>query len=228
VIEFHDDAYRAWRHGIRTGDWDEATPRAQALIERLDSAVGLHLRFYEADNHVSGKTRDHYSWFSGLAEPEQRDPLTGLKNRRTALQLIERAASEGAEFGVIEFDLDTLKEQNDRHGSWYGDLLIHHAAAAAGRALGAEFEVFRIGGDEFAAFIRRKTSIRELVGSAERVRVALEPNRLEDAQLAGLPRSGSSAWPRRARRAWRVHAGRRKARVVSGHGVLRRGGGANW
>ena len=71
VLEFHDDAYRAWRHGMRTGDWDEATRRAQALIERLGGALGLYLRFYDADNQVPGKTRDHYDWFSGLAEPDR-------------------------------------------------------------------------------------------------------------------------------------------------------------
>ena len=31
VIELHDDAYLAWRHGRRSGDWDEAERRARAL-----------------------------------------------------------------------------------------------------------------------------------------------------------------------------------------------------
>ncbi len=72
VIELHDDAYLAWRHGRRSGDWDGAERRARALIGRLDGdsgeRFGLYLRFYRADNETDGKTDEHRHWFAGLRD----------------------------------------------------------------------------------------------------------------------------------------------------------------
>jgi hypothetical protein len=67
VVELHDDAYIAWRHGVRSGDWEGATARATKLIQRLGPNLELFMRFYQADNEVAGKTRDHRHWFAGLA-----------------------------------------------------------------------------------------------------------------------------------------------------------------
>ena len=69
VIELHDDAYIAWRHGDRTGNWPEAERRARALAERLGSRLDLYLRFYQADNETDGKTSEHRHWFIALARP---------------------------------------------------------------------------------------------------------------------------------------------------------------
>ena len=68
VIELHDDAYLAWRHGRRTGDWAEAERRARALLDRLGDRFGLFMRFYRADNETGGKTDEHRHWFAGLRD----------------------------------------------------------------------------------------------------------------------------------------------------------------
>jgi RimJ/RimL family protein N-acetyltransferase len=72
VIDLHDDAYLAWRHGRRSGDWDEAERRARVLIARLDEGsgarFGLYMRFYQADNETDGKTDEHRHWFAGLRD----------------------------------------------------------------------------------------------------------------------------------------------------------------
>jgi RimJ/RimL family protein N-acetyltransferase len=68
VIELHDDAYLAWRHGRRTGDWAGAERRARALLDRLGDRFGLFMRFYQADNETGGKTDEHRHWFGGLRD----------------------------------------------------------------------------------------------------------------------------------------------------------------
>ena len=67
VIELHDDAYIAWRHGTRTGAWPEATRQADELLRRLGPNLGLFMRFYQADNEVEGKTGEHREWFKARA-----------------------------------------------------------------------------------------------------------------------------------------------------------------
>jgi RimJ/RimL family protein N-acetyltransferase len=83
VIELHDDAYLAWRHGRRSGDWDEAERRARAVLRRLESPsgerLGVYMRFYQADNETDGKTDEHRHWLAGL-----RDGLR-LETRRLIL-----------------------------------------------------------------------------------------------------------------------------------------------
>lgn len=69
VIETHDDAYRAWKL-LQCGEPEAAVASAQALIDRLTDhqALQLYRLFYQADNDVSGKTREHRDWFSALCQ----------------------------------------------------------------------------------------------------------------------------------------------------------------
>ena len=84
VIELHDDAYLAWRHGRRTGDWAGAERRARALLDRLGDRFGLFMRFYQADNETGGKTDEHRHWFGGLRD--------GLRLETARLTLVAAAA----------------------------------------------------------------------------------------------------------------------------------------
>jgi len=66
VLEHHDDAYKAYRHGQRSGDWQTAEQMALALIQKLGEHLPLFLCFYWCDNHTPGKSRAHYAWFRSL------------------------------------------------------------------------------------------------------------------------------------------------------------------
>ncbi len=68
VIELHDEAYLAWRHGRRTGDWVEAEARARVLLDRLGESFAFFMRFYRADNETGGKTDEHRHWIAGLRD----------------------------------------------------------------------------------------------------------------------------------------------------------------
>lgn len=68
VIRHHDDAYRAWRLGRRTGRWRLAQWRARRLIARLGDDLELFRAFYRADNATADKACDDREWFDALVE----------------------------------------------------------------------------------------------------------------------------------------------------------------
>lgn len=68
VVEVHDEAFRAWRHGRRTGRWADAEARAKRLIERLGDRLPLFLAFYRCDNATGDKSPRDREWFEALAQ----------------------------------------------------------------------------------------------------------------------------------------------------------------
>ena len=88
-----------------------------------------------------------------------RDSLTGLRNTTSYKAWVgdfdKDIANKDTEFGVIVFDLNYLKEANDRYGHDVGNKLI----IAASRIISGVFKrspVFRIGGDEFLVILQNR------------------------------------------------------------------------
>lgn len=74
------------------------------------------------------------------------DPLTGLNNRRYALNLMTRWIQEGTPFLLSFIDIDYLKYCNDTFGHENGDRYLLDTASLL---LSTHCELCRIGGDEF-------------------------------------------------------------------------------
>ena len=89
-----------------------------------------------------------------LSEMAVVDGLTGVGNKTAYLQKIhslDDAIRRGtASFTVYVFDLNGLKEINDKYGHESGDMAITDAAEALKAVFGKE-NLYRIGGDEFIA-----------------------------------------------------------------------------
>lgn len=89
-----------------------------------------------------------------LRAQSYRDRLTGLSNRR---YLDDEAArlQAGREFpvAVFAFDLDGLKQVNDRYGHAAGDVLLQAMAAFLSHFFRAGDRVIRVGGDEFLVLL---------------------------------------------------------------------------
>lgn len=66
VIARHDDAFRAWRLGKRTGLWPLAEWRARRLIADLGGALELFRVFYRCDNETGSKSPADREWFEGI------------------------------------------------------------------------------------------------------------------------------------------------------------------
>lgn len=89
-----------------------------------------------------------------LAEENQRDPLTGLANRRGIDRALGRAlARPGAITGVLYVDLDDFKGVNDRHGHRCGDQALVTIAARLLDGLPADACAGRMGGDELVVVL---------------------------------------------------------------------------
>jgi diguanylate cyclase (GGDEF)-like protein len=82
----------------------------------------------------------------GMAE---RDPLTGLYNRRSFDHALARSTDEGAA-ALVLFDFDGFKAVNDEHGHPIGDAVLRAVAEACARVVRDGDCLARIGGDEFA------------------------------------------------------------------------------
>ena len=114
----------------------------------------------------------NYLLMKQLRHMSATDMLTGLYNRNEMNRWMS-AYSNGAEpgpVGVIFADLNGLKAVNDADGHDAGDRLLQDAASALREVFGS-YEVFRVGGDEFAVFLPGATD-EELARKAEALRVA--------------------------------------------------------
>lgn len=74
------------------------------------------------------------------------DPLTGLNNRRYAIEKMKQWQEEGTSFTLSFIDVDYLKYCNDTFGHEQGDAYLIELSERL-RTLGGE--VCRVGGDEF-------------------------------------------------------------------------------
>jgi diguanylate cyclase (GGDEF)-like protein len=117
------------------------------------------------------------------AEAEQRlmaerDPLTGLRNRRSFDAALARAMRDGADAraALVLFDFDGFKAINDAHGHPAGDAVLRAVSAVCRAAVREGDCLARLGGDEFAlvapgagaaAAERIVTALRAAIASAE-------------------------------------------------------------
>lgn len=100
-------------------------------------------------------TTEHLKTYIGtINKLAYTDALTGIGNKtayEAVVQELEEQIQNGsAEFSLVVMDINNLKKMNDTYGHEKGDELIQNAAAAL-KKVWKEENVYRIGGDEFAA-----------------------------------------------------------------------------
>jgi diguanylate cyclase (GGDEF)-like protein/PAS domain S-box-containing protein len=86
------------------------------------------------------------------------DPLTGLSNRRSFTENLERSIEEakvaGEVFAVLYLDMDKFKDINDSLGHEVGDELLKQFAKRMQDNVRTSDVVGRVGGDEFLILLR--------------------------------------------------------------------------
>ncbi len=85
------------------------------------------------------------------------DPLTGLYNRRFAVQRlaaeVARSERRGHPLTVLTLDLNDFKQINDLHGHPAGDQVLQEFAAHLNRVIRGSDLAVRLGGDEFLVLL---------------------------------------------------------------------------
>jgi len=111
----------------------------------------------------------HRSEEEGLLDAANRDPLTGLSNRRSFFQTLESLVDSGSQPSILYIDLDGFKEVNDRLGHLAGDAVLRVAARRLASVMRPTDDLARLGGDEFAVLCDGSPSGDQMVMIAERV-----------------------------------------------------------
>ena len=124
------------------------------------------------------------------------DPLTGLPNRASMLEAIDRAVAgarrHGRLVGVLHLDLDHFKRINETLGHGAGDRLISQISArlknsvrtedlvGVGGADTVDATLARMGGDEFTILLSDVRNVAEATATAQRILQAIREPLLID------------------------------------------------
>lgn len=147
-------------HYVRGLDLTDADLGA---LEVLAQKTGLLLEKLELENQ--GRK---------LRKIAEKDPLTGINNRRSCLDLcrkeIERARRYRATLSVVLIDIDNFKHFNDTYGHAAGDRVLRDLARLVESNSRRTDVIGRFGGDEFLAILPLITRDRAIT-YAERLRL---------------------------------------------------------
>jgi diguanylate cyclase (GGDEF)-like protein len=106
---------------------------------------------------LGGALLDNARLFDQVRQLAVTDPLTGLSNYRTLINVMEseiqRSRRTGRSFSILLLDLDKLKAINDQHGHLIGSRAICRLAGVLRVHSRAMDTAARYGGDEFAVVL---------------------------------------------------------------------------
>lgn len=156
------------------------------LFGAIASVVIISLLFRIAAARRS--KRDAREAHARLLHTARHDALTGLANRTHTHDLLEEAMQDAEKRGMscdlLLIDLDEFKEVNDTFGHGAGDELLALVSKRLKALVREEDHVGRIGGDEFAVFVRSSQSRESAHLLAQRIIDALsEPFNLSDGRV---------------------------------------------
>jgi len=138
-VDFDLQYYLAQEARFRKiGTWSLIAALVASLI------IGYIVALYHFDlNH---RIEEHY-------HTSIRDGLTGLLNRRGALDAIRRSLERRtASYATLLVDIDNLKSLNDTYGHAHGDAAINTLASVIRESIREGDDCARLGGDEFMIF----------------------------------------------------------------------------
>lgn len=162
---------------------------ADGYIPLAISAKGLHNRLRAAQRLVQlqdawEKDRAQLRQIAAelavanrrLANAALTDLLTGLPNRRAAMDHLQQtwsaAVRSGRPLAVLAIDVDHFKRINDSYGHSAGDIVLREVATMLRAAARREDSVCRIGGEEFLV-ICPNADLDAAQLTAERLRLAI-------------------------------------------------------
>ncbi|WDE08571.1 EAL domain-containing protein [Thalassomonas viridans] len=126
-----------------------------------------------APSEIMSLSNDIDYLVGNLKYQADRDPLTGLYNRRLLMEHINRsillAKRNPRTFGLLYFDLDGFKLINDSQGHSFGDSLLKVVSEQIGQLIRKSDIFARMGGDEFIIYFDDINEASELANLAARI-----------------------------------------------------------
>ena len=142
---------------------DVASPAANEIPGDEIEALGGRIRYMQEE------MRSFVKYAHNLAYT---DALTGAGNTTAYIAAQDRVgdgiAAGRASFYVVIFDINALKQVNDRWGHAAGDQIIRGAASVIQGVFGSEC-TYRIGGDEFIVLSERALPEEDIAGRMAQV-----------------------------------------------------------
>jgi diguanylate cyclase len=129
-------------------------PILTALPPTIAAAL-LWSRARRAEAGLAVRDRRHRALVVEMVQLAERDPLTGVGNRRAFDRAMAALQAGGEPGALIMIDLDGFKQVNDHLGHQRGDEVLRAVARALRHGVRESDLVARIGGDEFAVVLRR-------------------------------------------------------------------------
>ena len=101
-------------------------------------------------------------YFSKVQTEAEKDPLTGVGNRRYFTQMMEIGLMNRKRGSLIMLDMDNFKYVNDTFGHGMGDKVLTTLGKSLMQVIPVSHYVARLGGDEFCIYMVNMTRRKEL------------------------------------------------------------------
>ncbi|HEY8706473.1 MAG TPA: tetratricopeptide repeat-containing diguanylate cyclase [Burkholderiaceae bacterium] len=163
---------------------------ALSLVLSL-TVLGLLYRRVRQSNRLLSTRNDL------LKAQSERDPLTGLANRRHFQAAMRQRADDGKLSGTVYLiDIDHFKRINDRHGHRAGDAVLVEVARRLRETLREPDLIVRWGGEEFLVVVQGLAP-EQVDGLAQRMLNALDhaPVRVDALHIAVSGSIGYATFP---------------------------------
>ncbi len=155
--------------------------------ELVDVARTLEQRVAQRTEELTAANRELRAMFERVEHMAMTDALTGLPNRRYAMDHLARAWSTAARYerdvACLLVDADHFKQVNDSFRHEAGDAVLIHLARSLRAAVREGDQVCRLGGDEFLVLCP-ETTLEGALAVGERVRAQVAAQRVEVAASA--------------------------------------------
>lgn len=144
--------------------------RARMDKNSLSRLISVTLEKYSLNKEID-------LWVKKMAEMSTRDQLTGLRNRRSMQEVMEREFARSTRYrsdlSCLMIDLDFFKLVNDNFGHICGDFVLQEFSERLQKSKREPDFLFRYGGEEFMVLLP-ETDIEGAVRRAEVIRELCE------------------------------------------------------